>query len=499
MSFYDCAKKQLDKKKTFTTNGAVAYATSGKELLDFNFSITKMREAKNSIEKEFEKVFLNESPETAMRYLFYVGDCRNGLGERNVFRNCLSYLAKKQPEYANAIIKLIPEYSRWDIVVDLLNHNSTKKNAVTLIRSQLRNDLENMRDGKSISLCAKWMPSVNASSNETKEKAVKLCKMLNWSQRKYRKVLSSLRAYLDVVEVKMSKKEWGSIEYSSVPSKANLKYNSAFLRNDEERRRKFLGDLQNGKTKINAGVLTPDEIVRKYTKWYLRVNDLDETLEQLWKSLSCVSTANNLVIRDGSGSMTCCNFRPLMVSTALAIYMADHNSGGWKDKFITFSSEPEIVDLSHCKTLKSKLENTFAHEDCSNTDIYKTMMLILNTAVEEKMSQSEMPELITIISDMQFDGARFNLNESLFDKIKEEYEEHGYHLPRICFWNVAVNGIGGNTVPMQSNDYGLILCSGYSQQIMKMFMSNHIDPYEVLIEEIYNERYDAVAEAISNI
>lgn len=501
MSFYDSMKKQTDKRKTLTENGAVAYATSGKEMLDFNFSITKMREAKSGIERAFAKVFLNESPETALRYLFYVGDCREGLGERKVFRHCLAYLAKEQPDYAKAVIALIPEYNRWDTVVDLIDYDSTRKIAIDLIRNQLNSDLENMLAGKSVSLCAKWMPSVNASSEGTKEKAFKLCKLLRCSQRKYRKNLAKLRSYLNVVEVKMSDKEWDKIDYSAVPSKANVKYNAAFLRNDEVRRREFLESLKTGSVKINAGVLTPDEIVRRYTNrggWRLSVCSYDEALEQLWKALPSLSTTNNLIVRDGSGSMACFDCKPMLTATALAIYMADHNSGGWKDKFVTFSSNPEIVDLSKYASLRAKIQKTLTYDDYSNTDIYKTMMLILKTAVSERMSQSEMPEIITIISDMQFDAHRFNFDESLFDSIKAKYEKYGYHLPRICFWNVAVDG-NGNTIPMQENEYGLILCSGYSPQIIKMFMSNKINPYEVLLDEIYKKRYDAVAVAVKNI
>jgi hypothetical protein len=341
--------------------------------------------------------------------------------------------------------------------------------------------------------------SENASSKETKRKAYIIRNGLGWDSEKYRKTLSKLRKYLDIVERKMSAKEWGEIDYSTVPSKANLIYNSAFLRNDTERRRKYLEDLTNGvkDVKINAGVLQPHEIVSAYTGrgWWSSVKDYDETLEQLWKNLPNMAVSNTLVVRDGSGSMcspisgqTSC----LDVATALTVYMCDHNTGDWKGKFVTFSSHPEVVDISAEETLHDKLDKISNYEECSNTNIYATMKLILDTAVNNKISQEEMPETIVICSDMQFDGRRFNFNKTLFEDIIDEYEVAGYKMPRLCFWNI--NDRGEKSIPLQQNDLGLILCSGFSVQIMKMFMSNKLDPYDILLETINSPRYDAVAE-----
>lgn len=357
---------------------------------------------------------------------------------------------------------------------------------------------------KKISSIGKWLCSENASSKETKRKAYIIRNGLGWDSEKYRKTLSKLRKYLDIVERKMSAKQWGEIDYNTVPSKANLIYNNAFLRNDTERRRKYLADLSGGvKTaKINAATLQPHEIVSSYTGrgWWSRVKDYDETLEQLWKNLPDMTVSNTLVVRDGSGSMcgaisgqTTC----LDVATALTVYMCDHNTGDWKDKFVTFSSHPEVVDISKQETLHDKLDMINNYDDCSNTDIYSTMKLILNTAIRNKIPQEEMPGMIVICSDMQFDGQRFHFGKTLFENIIDEYASAGYKMPRLCFWNI--NDRGEKSVPLQRNDFGLILCSGFSVQIMKMFMSNKLDPYEILLETINSSRYDAVAEAVSGV
>lgn len=497
-------------RKTFTENGAVAYATSGKRLLDFNFKLSQYRNMyTEDIKDDFTKVFF-EDPIVATKFVFYVGDIRGGLGERKVFNTCIEWLADNKPEVALAVIKFIPEYTRWDNLIRLMDNKNVSKEVFRIIKEQLRSDMINMKKRKNISLCAKWMPSINASSVDTRKLANKICTRLGATPREYRKMLSSLRKYLDVVEVKMSSNDWGSIDYTAVPSQANLKYNNAFLKQDTDRRRAYLSSLQKGETKINASVAQPHEIVRQYNMEY-GSKGLDVALEEMWKALPDICIENSLVVRDGSGSMcsrvgngkTSC----LDVATALAIYCAEHNSEEWKDKFITFSSHPSFVDLSHCKTLRDKLIRCYKESDCSNTDIEATMRLILHTAIRNHCSQEDMPKNIIIISDMQFDGSSsygryswnsgMNWNPSLFEEISKEYARYGYKLPRICFWNVCSRNF--DTIPMQRNELGLVLCSGFSTTNMRMFMSGKFDPYEILLEQINNKRYDIIEESIRNI
>ena len=508
-NFATLLKNERNNAKTFTENGAIAYETSGKYLLDFNFKLSQYRNMTiEDIQNDFAKVFY-EDPLIATKFVFYVGDVRGGLGERKIFNACIEWLANNKKNIALAILWAIPEYTRWDNLCKLVTNKNVGETALSIISDTLDNDIHNMCQNKPITLLAKWMPSINASSPQTIELAKTICYKLRMTPRDYRKILSALRKYLNVVEVKISANEWTDVNYSSVPSQANLRYNSAFLRHDEARRRKYLESLRKGETKINASVAQPHEIVRSYldnSKWYWSYNikEYDETLEQMWKALPNIAVEDSLVVRDGSGSMTCPTGSGkttcLDVATALAIYCAEHNSKEWKDKFITFSSHPEFVDLSNCKTLRDKLVRCYAEDDCSNTNIEATMELILETAIRNNCTQDEMPKNIIIVSDMQFDNVRynrFNWNKTLFEVISDEYKAHGYLLPKIIFWNVSARSF--NTIPMQNNELGLVLCSGFSTTNMKMFMSGEINPYKVLLEQINTKRYEPIEESVKQL
>ena len=240
MAFMNELEKKLNSETQCTENGAVGYRTSGKELLDLNFAVSSMRNwDENEICKAYTKAYY-ENPLLAVKWLFYLRDIRgNGMGERRAFRICFKWLVENHFDNVRALVELIPEYGRYDDWMCLLDSKASEVVSVQ-IKKQLEIDICNMEQGREISLLAKWLPSCNASSSKTKQYAKIVCNMLGLKESEYRKTLSTLRAYLNVVEVKMSAGEWEDINYSNLPSRANLLYGNAFLRNDEERRRAFL-------------------------------------------------------------------------------------------------------------------------------------------------------------------------------------------------------------------------------------------------------------------
>lgn len=252
---------------------------------------------------------------------------------------------------------------------------------------------------------------------------------------------------------------------------------------------------------INAGTLFPSDIVHKYYqansmwRWRFELGDYDESLEGLWNALPdyVVGDSSTIVVRDGSGSMTTTigntSVSALDVATALAIYFAEHLKGQFFNKFITFSSRPEMIDMSNATCLRDKIEICEAHDDCSNTDIKAVFNLILSTAIDNDLKQNDLPSNILIVSDMEFDSmmgehyrstldGNHSSSKALLESISSEFQVHGYKMPRLIFWNICSRT---NTIPLQENEAGVALVSGFNPAVYNMVLSDELDPYKCLL------------------
>lgn len=508
--FLNSFEEVLDKKYniSITENGAVGYATTKHDLLDMNFKVASYRHmSADQMISDFVGA-LNQDFELAIAWLFYVRDIRQGLGERRLFRTLFKYLANTHPATAAKLVGYIGEYGRYDDLMELLD-TSVHQDVMKVIMTTLSSDIENMKAGKSISLLAKWMPSNNTSSPVTVARAKILQKALKLTPKEYRKMLASLRNYLNVVERDMSANNWSEINYEAVPSKANLIYKKAFLKHDEARRLEYLAKLEKGEAKINSAAAFPHDIVHKYSKghggWgYSLATKVDPTLEAMWKALPDMGIENTIVVADGSGSMTCTvdstsGVTALEVANALAVYTAERCRGEFKNTYITFSSRPQLVHLNG-KTLLDNLREAARHNEVANTNIEATFDLILKTAVDGHMAQEDLPKNVLIISDMEFDSAtsmgwgRGSVNANLFEQIKRKFAAAGYKVPRLIFWNVNSRSC---TIPVRENDLGVALVSGFSVNILKMVMSDRMDPWMLLVDTLVSARYAPILNAIT--
>lgn len=493
MSFTSALNDTLSNAVQLTENGAVGYVTTGKNIVDMFFKISSYRNMPESaIKADFAKVYA-ENPNLAVKFAFYVGDIREGLGERRAFKAMIDWLSAV--ENFDKLIKYIPEYNRFDSMF-VLRGTALENQMVKAIKQQLVSDKIDERP----SLLAKWMPSINTSSTKTKELGRWFATQLGMTERQYRKTLSGIRQKLELVESKMCANEWNSINYEHVPSKANLNYKDAFLKHDETRRRKFLEKVLNGEAKINSGVNFPHDVVHRYGRC---PKCKDDAIEALWANLKNTlndASSNIMVVRDGSGSMTSTisgtSISALEVATALAVYFSERQTGEFQNKFITFCSRPEFVDLSKCKTLQEKLRVCHSYDECSNTNIEATFDLVLKTAVQHNLKQEEIPTLL-IVSDMEFDCATslgWNARESqfvpLFKTIEKKFKAHGYELPKLIFWNVMSRT---GTIPMKENAAGVGLVSGFSTNVIKAVLSNELDPYQAIVKILDSERYANIA------
>ena len=262
---------------TKTENDALTLKSTQSKVLDLFAMGGALRTRKDEEVKQMISQALAEDFNLGLKCLFYLRDVRGGQGERKTFRNGLNVLSEYYPNETKKILELIPEYGRWDDILYLENID---------IKTMLQQQLVLDANSETPSLLGKWLPSENTSSMKTKILAKALRKYLDLSSKNYRKVLSHLRKNINLVETKMSNNSWNTINYSGVPSKANLKYKDAFVKHDKVRYEKYLEDVESGKEKINTSTLFPYEIIRD-----VRKGKSGKALDVLWNNLPEPGTA----------------------------------------------------------------------------------------------------------------------------------------------------------------------------------------------------------------
>lgn len=485
MNFSDVMREES--KWTNTENGAAAKNTTDSALLDMFATIGSMRtRSDDEIIKKFELAF-QEDPLGAMRCLFYARDIRGGLGERRVFRVLLPYIAKKHTNAMQKNLNYIPEYGRWDDFYSLIG-TPVENEVWEIVKLILETDETLMQHGKSCSLLAKWLKKADASSDNTRKLGIYTAKKLGMSVYDYKRLCVKLRKYIDVVEQRMSANEWDSINYLAVPSRAMMNYRKAFARHDEERFNEYLNKVQSGEQKINSATLYPYDIVEKI----LYGHEDSKVLEAQWDNLPNYvdGDVNAVVMADVSGSMTWNGGRPLATSIGLAMYFAERNKGAYHNLFMTFSCNPKFVDVKG-NTIKEKIDFISKAEWGGSTDLEKALLKILDVAIENNCSQEEMPKSLIIISDMEIDYCTSQKHrENFYDYVSRVYEEHGYKIPNVVFWNVNSRH---DVFLADKSRKGVQLVSGQSASTFKNLIGC-VDktPIEMMYSILNSERYQLI-------
>ncbi len=477
---------------TYTENGAVTHKSTFSSCLDLFATIGGLRRADaGEIIKRFVRAYA-EDPDTAMKILFYARDVRGGLGERRVFRIILEYLAEYEKQSALRNISNVAEYGRYDDLLTLVG-TECEKEVFEFIKNRLELDKTAMKAGAEVSLLAKWLPSVNATNKDTVRQANVVAKALGMNCGEYRKLLSSLRAYIKIIENNLREKDY-TFDYSKQPSRAMLKYRNAFIRNDNDRYQEFLNKVASGEEKLNTGTLAPYEIIRPA----LYADGVDEaerkSLDVTWNALEDFTREENaIVVYDSSGSMfweygNAYGIRPAEVAMSLAIYFAERNKGAFKNHFITFSENPQLVEIKG-ENIYEKVKYCESFNEIANTNLQAVFKLILDAAVKNNVSQEELPSTIYIISDMEFDYCVENADMTNFETAKRMFEENGYTLPDVIFWNVASRNM---QLPVTQNEQGVALVSGCSPRVFSMVMEGELSPYDYMQSVLSQERYKRI-------
>ena len=495
MNFAQTAKMNAQIKRT--ENGALAYNSVNNPLVELFAQIGALRpRTENEIRTKFAEAYASDA-KLATKMLFYAGDIRNGgLGERRTFRICLKWLAQNYPSVVRDNLVNIPHFNRWDSLFTLVG-TSVEKDMWQYVSDQLNLDMAaviNERKGgkrAGISLLAKWMPTETAHAKETRELAKRAIRALHVTPRQYRKMLSALRAHLNVVESLMSAGEWDKVEYPAVPSYAMKNYRKAFSRHDLSRLGEYIESLKKGEVKVNASTLFPYDLVHQYMgkRQWNRATAPDDIIEAQWKALpNYVDGENNiLVMADVSGSMM---GRPMESSVGLATYFAQRNNSDYHGLYMTFTNSPSFIDISNKTTLASCVDYVMQTGVGYSTNLDKAFEKVLFHALEHRILNRDLPKALVVISDMEID--HFFTGHRKFDfvqKWKMEFAKFGYTLPKLVMWNVEARN---DTFLSQSED--VVLVSGQSASTFKNLCKalDGMTAYQYMVEVLSNPAYDCV-------
>jgi hypothetical protein len=436
--------------------------------------------------------------------------------------------------------KTIKRCSRHDAVVDKF-HNDAVHRVIHLTISrlfarQLVADLEALQcNGSStngISLCAKWAPSSKLFHDQYTFIVSSIAEILHpreeftdiefpdadagrelylrHAREAYRKDISALRKYLDVVERKLSANNLADIKYERLPSLAMKNYTTLFATKDADRFEQYLARVSEGKSQISGATLMPSWIVRDVFKgmkgnttrplqWrkpvvlskkHLKAKRIGEmqskALDCQWRALvrrlqDSGTLSSSIAVCDVSSSMNGPTFPdgtcPLYSAIGLSLLVAEVTAAPFNGAFITFSRTPTVQSLDLSTSLREKCHSIKTSDWGMNTDFTAVFEdLILPIARANCVKPEDMVKRVFVFSDMQFDasqtasGARW---QTSYGRIKKAYSDAGYDVPELVFWNLAGHGQGGAVPkPVTAQSEGTVLISGYSQAMLKIFMDN---------------------------
>ena len=467
----------IQTKDSHTENGMVTNSTSLNNCVDLFFQIGAMRgQDKQRLINVFTKAY-GENPLTAMRLLFWARDVRGGAGERQIFKDIMSYLANNRTDVMAKNIGLISEYGRWDDLLSLIG-TPLEKSALDLIAKGLAD-----KNG----LCAKWMPRPNVSNREKKRHANVIRKHLALSPKEYRKLLTENS---NTVEQLMCAKEWSKIDYSKLPSKAMSDLMKAFSKNDLARFQAYLTLVKNGEAKINAGAVYPYDIIKNMNQgntaganvqWDALPDYMEGNNERL---LPMVDVSSSMGSQAGSGksSVTC-----LDVAISLGLYISERNVGKFQDAFITFTSSPT---LQYLKGSLSERYEQIQGPVGYDTNLESAFMMVLNKAIEFKVSVDEMPTMILVLSDMEFNNPSVG-GLTAQEMIEDKYNKAGYKMPKLVYWNIQSRS--DSNKPVQFDKEGTALVSGFSPALLtNLLAGKEMTPISMMMSVIDSERYSKV-------
>jgi hypothetical protein len=466
-SFVNAAIQQPD---SLTENGAATFASSLDTHVDLFFRVGASRGKAAEVVNLFKQALKADSA-LAIRIALWARDVRGGAGEREIFREMLKVMSTEQQAQ---LVRKIVEVGRWDDLGVLVEHGD-----VAVSHAAAWFWRESVLSGNG--LAAKWAPRKG-------NLAVKLRNIWQMSPKQYRKTLVTTT---NVVEQKMCAKQWDEIEFGHVPSVAAARYNTAFMRNATEQYKAYKEALVKGDAKINATAIFPHDVIRAaYNLYGLSTPTVDtDVVDAQWNALPdyCNGKASDiLVMSDVSGSMSSIvsgTVTAMHVSIALGLYISERQTGAFKDLVLTFDTNPTFHKV-HGEGIVARTNNLANADWGGSTDLNKAFKLVLQTAIDNKVSADEMPKILLVLSDMEFNYCGKLTNHQA---LRQMYAEAGYEMPKVVFWNL--NSCTQN-VPVRHTEQGVALVSGFSPAILKSILgAEDFSPKQIMLDAVMSDRY----------
>ncbi|RSM05348.1 hypothetical protein CEP52_006321 [Fusarium oligoseptatum] len=410
-----------------------------------------------------------------------------------------------------------------------------------LFAEQLEKDLGVLRGvdqkaKRTISLCGKWAPSHDHFHDRHTFIVSTIAEILyprdsiqdnrlsptddretylRFAREEYRKDTSALRKHLEVVERDITLQKFDNIKYDRVPSLAMSQYSKLFIEKDMDHFGSYIDKVAEGKANISGATLLPSTLIQKVRggNFGTRGNSAHDLVERKvheieakvvdgqWKTLvqrikDSGTLESCIAVCDVSGSMSYPNFpdntTPMDSAIGLSLLIAEVAKPPFSGAFITFSARPTVEQVDLAKPLGEKYRNMLSSSWGMNTNFVAVFEdLILPMAVKNNLKQEDMVKRVFVFSDMQFDAAcgneSYGWNEApkkpsgwttSFERIKSKYQDAGYEMPELVFWNLAggragySDGLGDTTAPkpVTADEEGTCLVSGYSQGMLKVFL-----------------------------
>ena len=486
---------KYDMNYDYTENGGIKHISTMDKILDMFAMGGSMRNRSEDDIINMFKAAYEENHTVALRCLFYLRDVRGGQGERRFFRVCYKWLAQANPTEAKNLIPFVAEYGRYDDLFELFD---------TPIKIDMLMYVKRVINENKDHLIYKWMPSINASSKRSKAMGREFAICFNMTEREYRKMLSEGRKACHLVETLMSQNKWDQIAFDKLPSRAGLLYKNAFMRREETKDRyaKFMSDKN---TKVNAGVLNPVDIAHQifgYNHWRQPEKTERQAWQKYWDNLKdyyCGKEEPGIAVVDVSGSMT---GTPMDAAVSMGAYIAERGKGPFKNHFITFSDNPQLVEFTGVD-IYDKFQRARDANWGGSTNIEAVFDLLLNTAIRHHAKPEDMPKTLYIFSDMEFNQcitsgpARTGmwyygngLNDGQINTVIEtqirKWKLYGYTAPRVIFWNLDARH---DNIPALGDKFSYV--SGFSMNMVECILSGK-DGIDLMLEKLNSERYKII-------